>query len=149
MVHIENLRENDSKRGSGILKLRLLLEGILTTQPCSQTANVALITVYRLIAFGVAAASAAAMFYVGLYQSRVVKHLLCPVFREGCERLSFRSSFLNGPRLCVPYDCVEDCEELSQAGDDGDFLWPSARDEALVIGLDEGVVSGGDEGGHV
>ena len=71
------------------------------------------------------------------------------VFQNWHERLSFRSSFLNGPRLCVPYDCVEDCEEMSQAGDDGDFLWPSARDEALVIGLDEGVVSGGDEGGHV
>jgi uncharacterized membrane protein len=42
-------------------------------------------TVHRLIAFGVAAASAAAMFYIGLYQSRVVNHLLCPVFGEGCE----------------------------------------------------------------
>jgi uncharacterized membrane protein len=40
---------------------------------------------YRLIAFGVAAVSAAAMIYVGLYQSRLVGRLLCPIFGEGCE----------------------------------------------------------------
>ncbi len=40
---------------------------------------------YRLIAFGVAAVSAVAMCYVGLYQSRVVTRLICPVFGEGCE----------------------------------------------------------------
>jgi uncharacterized membrane protein len=45
-------------------------------------------TVYRLIAFGVAAASAAAMLYVGLYQSRVVKQLWCPIFDEGCEAVA-------------------------------------------------------------
>jgi uncharacterized membrane protein len=45
-------------------------------------------TVYRLIAFGVAAASAAAMLYVGLYQSRVVKQLWCPVFDKGCEAVA-------------------------------------------------------------
>jgi uncharacterized membrane protein len=42
-------------------------------------------TVYRLIAFGVAAASAAAMLYVGLYQSRFVGRLICPIFGDGCE----------------------------------------------------------------
>jgi uncharacterized membrane protein len=41
--------------------------------------------IYRLIAFGVAAASAAAMIYVGLYQSRLVGRLLCPIFGDGCE----------------------------------------------------------------
>jgi uncharacterized membrane protein len=41
--------------------------------------------VHRLVAFGVAAASAAAMLYVGLYQSRFVGRLLCPIFAEGCE----------------------------------------------------------------
>ena len=41
--------------------------------------------IYRLIAFGVAAASAAAMLYVGLYQSRLVGRLLCPIFGDGCE----------------------------------------------------------------
>jgi uncharacterized membrane protein len=41
--------------------------------------------VYRLIAIGVAAASAAAMLYVGLYQSRFVGRLLCPIFADGCE----------------------------------------------------------------
>ena len=45
-------------------------------------------TVYRLIAFGVAAASAAAMLYVGLYQSRVVKQLWCPIFANGCEAVA-------------------------------------------------------------
>jgi uncharacterized membrane protein len=34
---------------------------------------------------GLATASAAAMFYVGLYQSRAVRHLWCPVFKKGCE----------------------------------------------------------------
>ncbi|RXG90396.1 vitamin K epoxide reductase family protein [Bradyrhizobium zhanjiangense] len=41
--------------------------------------------IYRLIAFGVAAVSAAAMIYVGLYQSRLVGRLLCPIFGDGCE----------------------------------------------------------------
>lgn len=39
----------------------------------------------RLLAIGLAGASAAAMFYVGLYQSRAVEHLWCPVFHKGCE----------------------------------------------------------------
>ena len=44
--------------------------------------------VYRLIAFGMAAASSAAMLYVGLYQSRVVKQLWCPLFDKGCEAVA-------------------------------------------------------------
>jgi uncharacterized membrane protein len=40
---------------------------------------------YRVIAFGVAAVSAAAMLYVGLYQSRFVGRLICPIFADGCE----------------------------------------------------------------
>jgi uncharacterized membrane protein len=43
---------------------------------------------YRLIAFAVAAASAAAMLYVGLYQSRAVTHLWCPLFAGGCEAVA-------------------------------------------------------------
>ena len=42
----------------------------------------------RFLAMGLAAASAAAMFYVGLYQSRVVRHLWCPVFKNGCEAVA-------------------------------------------------------------
>jgi len=42
-------------------------------------------TAYRFIAFSVAAVSAAAMFYVGLYQSRFVGRLICPIFADGCE----------------------------------------------------------------
>src|SRR5260370_15345318 len=42
----------------------------------------------RFLAIGLAAVSAAAMFYVGLYQSRTVRHLWCPVFRKGCEAVA-------------------------------------------------------------
>lgn len=42
----------------------------------------------RFLAIGVAAASAAAMFYVGLYQSRAVRHLWCPIFDKGCEAVA-------------------------------------------------------------
>lgn len=42
----------------------------------------------RLLAIGMAAASAAAMFYVGLYQSRAVRHLWCPLFKGGCETVA-------------------------------------------------------------
>lgn len=42
-------------------------------------------TLYRLIALAVAGVSAAAMLYVGLYQSRFVGRLVCPIFADGCE----------------------------------------------------------------
>jgi uncharacterized membrane protein len=42
-------------------------------------------SMYRYLAFAVATASAAAMLYVGLYQSRLVGRLICPIFGEGCE----------------------------------------------------------------
>jgi uncharacterized membrane protein len=42
-------------------------------------------TIYRYFAFAIAALSAAAMLYVGLYQSRLVGRLICPVFGQGCE----------------------------------------------------------------
>ena len=41
--------------------------------------------VYRLIALGITVLSGAAMLYVGLYQSRFVGRLICPVFADGCE----------------------------------------------------------------
>jgi uncharacterized membrane protein len=40
---------------------------------------------FRYMAFTVAAASASAMFYVGLYQSRLVGRLICPFLGEQCE----------------------------------------------------------------
>jgi uncharacterized membrane protein len=40
---------------------------------------------YRLAGFAIAGVSAAAMLYVGLYQSRFVGHLICPIFKDGCE----------------------------------------------------------------
>src|SRR5713226_4579960 len=42
-------------------------------------------SVARVLAYVLAASSAAAMLYVGLYQSRGVQHLWCPVFGKGCE----------------------------------------------------------------
>jgi uncharacterized membrane protein len=42
----------------------------------------------RVLAFVLAAFSAAAMLYVGLYQSRAVQHLWCPVFGKGCEAVA-------------------------------------------------------------
>ncbi len=41
----------------------------------------------RLSALGLSAASAAAMLYVGLYQVRAVKKLICPLF-GGCETVA-------------------------------------------------------------
>jgi uncharacterized membrane protein len=37
---------------------------------------------------GLATASMGAMLYVGLYQSRAVRHLWCPVFAKGCEAVA-------------------------------------------------------------
>ena len=42
----------------------------------------------RALAYILAASSAAAMLYVGLYQSRAVQHLWCPVFGKGCEAVA-------------------------------------------------------------
>jgi len=42
-------------------------------------------SVYRYVALAVAAMSAAAMLYVGLYQSRLVGRMICPIFGEGCQ----------------------------------------------------------------
>jgi uncharacterized membrane protein len=43
---------------------------------------------HRFLAMGLAEASMAAMFYVGLYQSRAVRHIWCPVFAKGCEAVA-------------------------------------------------------------
>jgi uncharacterized membrane protein len=42
----------------------------------------------RALAMALAALSGAAMLYVGLYQSRAVGHLWCPVFGKGCEAVA-------------------------------------------------------------
>jgi uncharacterized membrane protein len=42
----------------------------------------------RALAYFLAASSAAVMLYVGLYQSRAVQHLWCPVFGKGCEAVA-------------------------------------------------------------
>ncbi|MGC0779141.1 MAG: vitamin K epoxide reductase family protein [Candidatus Acidiferrum sp.] len=43
---------------------------------------------HRAWAMGLAAASMGAMLYVGLYQSRAVRHIWCPVFAKGCEAVA-------------------------------------------------------------
>jgi uncharacterized membrane protein len=43
---------------------------------------------HRAWAMGIAAASMAAMLYVGLYQSKAVRHIWCPVFAKGCEAVA-------------------------------------------------------------
>lgn len=43
---------------------------------------------HRVWAMGLATASMGAMLYVGLYQSRAVRHLWCPVFAKGCEAVA-------------------------------------------------------------
>src|SRR5690606_10577579 len=45
-------------------------------------------------------------------------------------------------------DGVEDDEELSGCGDDGDELWLAVVDEPVAEGLEGGVVAGGREGAH-
>lgn len=42
----------------------------------------------RFQAIALAVVSAGAMLYVGLYQSRAVRHLWCPVFNRGCEAVA-------------------------------------------------------------
>jgi uncharacterized membrane protein len=45
-------------------------------------------SVFRIVALAVAAVSAAAMLYVGLYQSRLVGRMICPVFGQSCEAVA-------------------------------------------------------------
>jgi len=42
----------------------------------------------RLIAIVVAAISAAAMLYVGLYQGGIIEHLVCPITGYGCRTVA-------------------------------------------------------------
>ena len=42
-------------------------------------------SLYRFIALGISAVSAAAVLYVGLYQARFIGRLICPIFADGCE----------------------------------------------------------------
>ena len=42
----------------------------------------------KRVALITSAASALAMVYVGLYQSRAVQHLWCPIFNKGCEAVA-------------------------------------------------------------
>ena len=43
---------------------------------------------HRIWAMVLAAASLSAMLYVGLYQSRAIRHIWCPVFSKGCEAVA-------------------------------------------------------------
>src|SRR4051794_41645657 len=50
------------------------------------------------------------------------------------------------PWFLVSQDGVEDGEELAGDGDEGDHLGLAGGDEALAEGLEDGVVTAGDEG---
>src|SRR3954449_9636209 len=62
------------------------------------------------------------------------------------ERLSWVSSGL--PWFLVSQDGVEDGEELAGDGDEGDHLGLCGGAEAFAEGLEDGVVTGRDEGGQ-
>ena len=42
----------------------------------------------RAMALALAALSAGAMLYIGLYQSRALKRMWCPLFADGCEKVA-------------------------------------------------------------
>ena len=42
----------------------------------------------RAILIAIAALSAAAMLYVGAYQTHMVEHLSCPILKHGCEAVA-------------------------------------------------------------
>src|ERR1700744_946792 len=64
------------------------------------------------------------------------------------ERLSLRSSVFWLPWGFVSQDCVEDGEQLSGDGDDGDELGLSSGDEPVAEELELGIEAGGDQGAH-
>jgi len=59
-------------------------------------------SMYCHVAFAVAAASAAAILFVGLYQSRLVGRLICPIFGEGREGVA-DSPFARPFGICDGY----------------------------------------------
>lgn len=42
----------------------------------------------RILVIGISAVSAAAMLYVGAYQTRMVEHMTCPLLKHGCEAVA-------------------------------------------------------------
>ncbi|ESZ56335.1 hypothetical protein X728_26455 [Mesorhizobium sp. L103C120A0] len=50
--------------------------------------------------------------------------------------------------VLVSDDCVEDGEELSHCGNDGDDLWIAGCDEAVPKGFEDGIVPDGNQGSH-
>lgn len=65
------------------------------------------------------------------------------------QRLSFGSSVLVCPWSAVSEDGIEDCEELSSDGHDGDELWLAGFDELVSEGFEGWIVTRGDERPHV
>src|SRR3990170_869579 len=63
------------------------------------------------------------------------------------ERLSWKSSVL--PWSTVSEDGVEDGEELTHDGGEGELLGFAGGEQASVEAGQDGVVMGSDEGGHV
>src|ERR1700735_5776137 len=61
------------------------------------------------------------------------------------QRLCWRSSGFWAPWLFVSQDGVEDGEEFAGRGDDDEHLGFACVNEALAKGLEDGVVTAGDE----
>jgi len=97
-IRSQNRRETN-RRGH---RIRLILETLadvrnhpIAVKGAEGTSTVAksiqqhlLVHSHRMWAMGIAAGSMAAMLYVGLYQSRAVRHIWCPVFAKGCEAVA-------------------------------------------------------------
>ena len=64
--------------------------------------------------------------------------------RTAGERLSFESSILRLPWALIPQDGVEDGEELSRYGDEGDELRLARGDELVPEWLEDWIVMSGD-----
>src|SRR5215470_5577269 len=81
----------------------------------------------------------------------------CRRSTRGAERALRARSWLNWsrlyrriPGLLAGDHCDQDVHEFAQAGDEGDLLELAVGDEAIVVGLEDGVVlGGGTEHGHV
>src|SRR6202142_2539321 len=61
------------------------------------------------------------------------------------QRLCWRSSVFWAPWLFVPQDGVEDGEEFTGGGDGDEHFGLAGVDEALAKGLEDGIVTAGDE----
>ena len=133
-------RTADAKQARRILAIAMVLDGhsrLLAAQACGMDRQTLRDWVHRYNAEGL----------TGLADRPRPGRQPRLTEAQRCERLSSWSSVL--PFGFCPDDRVENGEELTETGDDGDFFWSAALNEALIGGFDEGIVPDGDERGHV